>query len=571
MPPPLGRLCLVLHGHLPYVLHHGGWPHGEAWLFEAAAETYLPLLHLLDHLAAHAASTAAPIRLTIGLTPVLLEQLASPHFQTGFVAYLLEQQRRAAADHAGFEQRSEPDNAALALRWVAFYDVQHRRFLDCDRNLPRCFAAHARAGRIELLTSAATHAYLPLLLNDSSVRAQLAAGLAVSERHLGLRPSGLWLPECAYRPATPAWRPPVLPGGSHAAEPRDRPSLEAALTPLGLTHFFVDTHLIAQAQPVAFNDADAQLSTSAALAYWDTPRAWGSPLEPVTLAGSSVAAFGRHPQVSEQVWSGMIGYPGSGEYLEFHLKHPDSGLRYHRVTSHHTPMPDKAPYDPAAVPGKIYEHAQHFCRVLRQLLADHTARTGRVGTILAPFDAELFGHWWFEGPQFLADVLLTLAHDHTVELVTPQQVLHDHPPDKIVTLPEGSWGAGGGHDVWLNEQTRWLWETEYRCETRFAELLADLPWQTSPMLEQHLKRCARELLLLQSSDWPFVIHSGGGTDYAITRFAAHASRFDRLATITQAAAAGHAITPVQQTELAEADAHDAVFNEIDLNWWRETT
>ena len=572
MPAPLGRLCLVLHGHLPYVLHHGGWPHGEAWLFEAAAETYLPLIQLLDHLADRERPGVAPIRLTLGLTPVLLEQLASPYFRTAFVDYLSQQRRRAADDQARFDQLGEPDNAALARRWAAFYEQQHGAFQRCRGDLPRCFAAHARAGRVELLTSAATHAYLPLLLNDSSIRAQLSVGLHISERHLGIRPTGLWLPECAYRPAVAGWRPPVFPGGAHAVDSVDRPGLEAAIAPLGLSHFFVDTHLIARAVPIAFQEAGALVSTSAALAYWDTARAWGSPLEPVTLAraegdSAGLAAFGRHPRVSEQVWSGVIGYPGSGEYLEFHRKHPDSGLRYHRVTSHQTPMADKAAYDPAAVAGKVYEHAQHFCRVIRQLLADHAARTGRAGTIVAPFDAELFGHWWFEGPQFLADVLLTLAHDGSVEVVTPQQVLIDTPPDKLVTLPEGSWGAGGGHDVWLNDQTRWLWETEYRCETRFADLLGRLPWRAGGVVAGHLQRCARELLLLQSSDWPFVIHSQGGVDYAITRFAGHAARFDRIAHIAEQTAASLPLTHVQETELAEADAHDTVFPDLDLTQW----
>jgi 1,4-alpha-glucan branching enzyme len=316
---------------------------------------------------------------------------------------------------------------------------------------------------------------------------------------------------------------------------------------------------------------DGVHATSDALVFWDIKRGWGNVLDPVGVVSEprvpQCYAFARHPRVSEQVWSGVIGYPGAAEYLEFHLKHGEQGLRYHRVTDHHTPMHKKAPYDPALVPGKVYEHAHHFCTVVRETLSEYTAQTGRVGTIIAPFDAELFGHWWFEGPRFLRDVLLTLAHDGTVELSTPQRALEESPPDKVVRMPEGSWGEGGHHHVWLNDQTRWLWEMEYRAETRFTDLLRDLPWQEKSAVRQMLERAGRELLLLQSSDWPFVIHSGGATDYGVSRFAGHATRFDRLATLASMVAAGQKIDAVRKTELDEAAAHDTVFERISLEWW----
>jgi 1,4-alpha-glucan branching enzyme len=286
------------------------------------------------------------------------------------------------------------------------------------------------------------------------------------------------------------------------------------------------------------------------------------------IRAPDVFAFARHPRVSEQVWSGAIGYPGAAEYLEFHRKHGEHGLRYQRVTSHHTPLNEKSPYDATLVAGKVYENAHHFCSVVREVLSEYTTQTGRIGTIVAPFDAELFGHWWFEGPSFLRDVLLTLAHDGTVELTTPQRCLREFPADKVVQLPEGSWGEGGYHQVWLNDKTKWLWETEYRAEKRFIDLLRSLPWRQKPQIHGLLQRCARELLLMQASDWPFVIHSGGAVDYGITRFAGHASRFDRLATIATQLSQGRSLDAVQKTELAEADAHDTVFSKVDLDWWK---
>ena len=559
---PLGRLCLVLHGHLPYVLHHGVWPHGEAWLFEGAAETYLPLLELLDELA------RGDVRfgLTVGLTPVLLEQLASDHFKSRFVAYLHERGELARHDAAGFGLANQPGMVALARRWEAFYADRLAAFERLGRDLPAAFARHQRDGRIEILTSAATHAYLPLLAHDAMVNAQLRAGAATSERHLGVRPTGLWLPECAYRPAEPAWSPPVL-GGAAVS----RPGLEVSMAAVGVDHFFVDTHLVAHGRPLAVVTAAGTEPTSETTVYWDGRRGWGSPLEPVGVsdraAAADVFALARHPKVAEQVWSAVTGYPGADDYLEFHRKHGDHGLRYYRITSHHTPADQKQPYEASRVAGVAYAQAQHFCSVVRQTLADHTRLTGRAGTVVAPFDAELFGHWWFEGLSFLRDVLLTLSHDRTVDVVTSAAALAAAPPDKVVRLPEGSWGEGGGHAVWLNEPTRWLWESAYRAEARFLGLLRELPWQANAEVAAMLKRAGRELLLLQASDWPFVIHSAAAADYGVGRFAGHATRFDRLCTIASDVAAGRPVDAVRATEVAEADAHDVIFADVDLGWW----
>jgi 1,4-alpha-glucan branching enzyme len=280
-----------------------------------------------------------------------------------------------------------------------------------------------------------------------------------------------------------------------------------------------------------------------------------------------VFAFARHPRVSEQVWSGSIGYPGAGQYLEFHRKHGERGLRYHKVTSTTTALSDKSPYYPDDVPGKLFEHATHFCDVVRGVLRDYREQTGRPGVVVAPFDAELFGHWWFEGPEFLRDVILTLNRDQEVKLMTAEEALYHYPPDKVMRLPEGSWGEDGNHSVWINDRTRWMWEIEYRAEGTMLRLLHALPWKEKAQIRELLERAGRELLLLQASDWPFVIHTQGAVDYGIQRFAGHATAFDRAARMAESVAGGAALTELETIELAEMDAHDPIFPDIDLNWW----
>ena len=186
---------------------------------------------------------------------------------------------------------------------------------------------------------------------------------------------------------------------------------------------------------------------------------------------------------------------------------------------------------------------------------------------MAAFDAELFGHWWFEGIQFLRDVILSLNAAKDVRLLTAEEALYNHPPDKVMRLPEGSWGKKGDHSVWINERTRWMWEIEYRAEGRMLKLLHELPWRTSDAIAGLLQRAGRELLLLQASDWPFVVDTEGAVDYGVQRIAGHATNFDRVTLMAEELAAGHELSELRKIELAELDAHDNIYPEIDLNWW----
>jgi 1,4-alpha-glucan branching enzyme len=540
----VGSFCLVLHGHMPYVLRHGVWPHGEDWLYEAAAETYLPLLKVVEE----CQFLKGNPRLTLGLTPVLLEQLAHEDFKQGFQSYLRNRIERARSDRGDFTRQGQLHQVYLATRWEGVYEELSSQFAAIHRDIPRAFAEQAAAGRIQLLTSNATHAYTPLLLEDSSVRAQFRAGLASSKRILGLSLKGLWLPECAYRPAG-TWTPPISWGG-----PRYRAGIDEAVAGEGLTHFFTESHQIRSGLRPGAGPHEA---------VWVRRSGDGS---------GDVAALVRDPAICQQVWSGFVGYPADGAYLEFHKKQGESGgLRYWKVTDAHSGLGAKDLYYPDDVPGKLYEHAHHFCDEVRRRLQDHHHRTGRHGVVVACFDAELFGHWWFEGPRFLRDVLLTLNADPDVDLCTAEQYLERHPPDQGVVLSEGSWGEGGGHQVWNNDKVNWMWDVEYRRETLFGKLTYHLPWRQHTALASMLRDAGRELLLLQASDWPFVISRGQATDYGIKRFMQHVSRFDVLADLAERAAKDPTclkkLNEVTAFELKDAQIHDVIFPEIDLNWW----
>lgn len=556
-----GAFCLVLHGHLPWVLHHGRWPHGEDWLYEAASETWLPLLEV----AAQADAEGLRLGWTLGLMPILLEQLRSERFQAGFRAYLTELVERAASDREGFEAVGDLHLAWLAEEHGRRLTAQLERFDALDGDLVAPFVDLQARGQIQLLSSNATHGYHPLMLHDACARAQVRAGLATSERHYGRRSEGVWLPECAYRPAGP-WHPVAL----HSGE-RERAGTAELFADEGVGYFTVDTHLVRGAHPVATLDGAVPHPVPPEQASWDHARAWRSELEPhrVVEGGRllNLTVLARCPDVSEQVWSGDIGYPGDGRYLEFHKRHGTRGLRYWKVTGDNVGLGDKHPYRPDDVVHALHTQATHFAGLVAGRLRRHHDHTGRRGIVCAPFDAELFGHWWHEGPAFLLEVARRLAHVDDVTVCTVAEALEATPADKAVELPEGTWGAGGDHRVWNNSELRFYWEMAYRAEDRFLDLWHRAPWRTDARAQELLEEAGRQLLLLQASDWAFVISTGGAVDYGLRRIAEHASHLDDLLNGVEDRIQGLPDDAVVASTLERCRALDPVFPDLSLEWW----
>ena len=554
---PMGSVVFVLHSHLPWVLGHGAWPHGEAWLYEAATECYIPLLRMLDRLSVDVPEA----RLTVGITPVLAESLASLRFQDGLLAYLEGRQEAADRDRDGFRKTGDPAAELLAASWSSFFRGVRAEFeTRYGRDLVAAFRRLQDVGTIEVLTSAATHGYLPLLGRDESVTAQVGCGVSSYGRHFGRPPRGIWLPECAYRPRGP-WARPV---GSQRSW--TRPGLEEVLSRHGLRYFFVDTHLVAGGVPLGtYEDRFEEKRLDAT-----APARGSSPNEVYEVSGrkdrAPVAVFARDPRSSVQVWSADYGYPGDGAYLEFHRKKAPGGLRYWRITDRQLPLDAKVPYDPQDARARVRAHAEHFVGLVRETLRDHRERTGRPGVVVAPFDTELFGHWWFEGIEWLELVLRSLRRD--VVLQTPSEYLERHPPRSAITLPEGSWGQGGHHWVWLNDDTRWIWDLVYRAEDAFTEALRSAGRRPKAEVARVLRQLARELLLLESSDWPFLITTVAARDYAQARVRSHFEAFERLLAMAHRSRTGP-LPAADLAALAETEARDGLFPEVDLGWWAE--
>ncbi|MBD0379865.1 1,4-alpha-glucan branching protein domain-containing protein [Paenibacillus sedimenti] len=518
-----GYVAFVLHAHIPYVRQtEEHVTLEERWFFEAVVDSYLPLIDMLDRLL----KDGIRFRLTLSLSPPLLAMLADPLLQQRLRKQLAS--LRELAQREVFRLWGDPEFAPTAIHYADRYRRLAELYDRLGGDLIGNFRSLRDTGCVELITCAATHAFLPLVKNDAALRAQLEAAVVEFRRHFGADPAGIWLPECGYTPAV-------------------EPHLQA----LGLRHFVVDAHAHAQAMT--------------------TPQAKARAGAPLRTRGGA-CAFARDPEAGAQVWSAASGYPSDADYREYYrdigfdLGHEDpaewdyikpyvlpdgqrihTGLKYHRVTG---PAAGgaKAPYHPARAAHKAQHHAEHFiaARVaqLRSLAREGEAQSAAAGTprpaeppvIVCPYDAELFGHWWYEGPQWLEAVLrgLDAARSDNPDVVVSTTTLGAyaaaHAPTTEAELPVSSWGRGGYAEVWLQPHSQWVHPQLHAAEDRMLRIARKHPDPSAltSLQQRALNQAARELMLAQSSDWTFILDAGTVTDYASRRIRTHLEQLHLL-------------------------------------------
>lgn len=521
MIPPSALWSVVLHAHLPFVRHpeHEHFLE-EDWLYEAITETYVPLLRMMDRLD----RDAVPFRITLTISPTLATMLRDPLLLRRY-----EKRLRALAKAAIAETKRAPAafQAALRFQIEELEDVRRRFVSVYDADLLAAFVRHRDKGSLEIMTCGATHGFLPLLrVVEECVRAQVDTAAREHRRVFGRDAAGIWLPECAYYPG-----------------------VERFLLEAGLRYSILETHGLTHAEP------RPSYGTSAPI-----------------LSPGGVAFFARDRESSEQVWSSIRGYPGDPAYREFYrdlgyelpmadladLLSPGDprrqvGLKIHRITGA-IDLHRKDPYDRAAALGRARAHAAHF---VEQLVA-RTARLGasmpRPPHVLSPYDAELFGHWWFEGPDFLEAVFRGLAAS-PVAAVTPSEYFQRYDECEVAQPPLSTWGANGYAEVWLNESNDWVYPHLEHAGRRMVSLARRFGHETGVVL-QALKQAARELLLAQASDWPFIMKTGTVVGYARGRVVRHLNDFSALADEIERGR-------VNAKRLRTLEQRNAIFPEID--------
>jgi len=535
----------ALHSHLPWVLHHGRWPHGSDWLTEAAVDTYLPLVEALEGL--EHADVAAPI--TLGVTPILANQLAHPSFRVELAAFLAQRLEACDDDIATFTGDGDDALARLAGFWKGRIARLERTFARLDGDIIGALRRFEDVGRLEIIGSAATHGFLPLLARDESIRFQLLLGRSEHKRLFGRAPRGCWLPECAYRAAGP-WRP------HHAApDSGDRVGIEEHLRTAEFRWFFTDSHLAHAGQSLSlYGDPDFPAGRVGSDPIGVEPQGERQPYRAYLVApragAAPVHALVRDPASTRVVWSRSEGYPGDGGYLEFHKIRWPGGLRYWRVTGRGVDLGGKERYDVNVGRARAWRDGRHFATALAGVAGAAAAEGGRV--IAAPFDTELFGHWWYEGVDFLADTYRAIAHQGRVRPTTASHHLGGLVSSPAVNLADGSWGANGDYSMWLGPKTAWTWEALWPLEQAFWRVAPGA--LDDPATHTILAQAARELLLAQSSDWQFIISTGAAADYAEKRFSQHCNALAEMIEGLEPGRRGDLSTALRRAaELREVD------------------
>ncbi|NOT10360.1 MAG: DUF1957 domain-containing protein [Methylococcaceae bacterium] len=492
-----GYLSIVLHAHLPYVRHpeHPSF-FEENWLFEAMTECYIPLIGVLDRLQ----EDNIDYRLTLSLSPPLITMLRDELLQSRYLKHLnglIE-----LAEKEIVRTRRAPNYHGLARLYRRFFlktrDTYQNRY---QGDLLTAFIKHQASGKLELITSAATHGFLPLLsISETAVRNQITIGVDTFQSNLGFAPKGLWLPECGFYPG-----------------------LEAVLKEAGIQYFFVDTHSILNASQPPQNGVYAPLD-----------------------CGNGVAAFARDPESSQQVWSSKQGYPGDFDYREYYRDigfdldidyiapyilegsiRTQTGIKYHRVTGDNLP---KEIYNPKTARAKAELHAQDFIGKRQKQIDALGISMDRPPMIVAPYDAELFGHWWFEGPHWLECVLrLASQNNNGLQTLSCSDYLNHQAALQIATPSASTWGDQGYSSYWINETNDWIYPFLHKAGAQLENFIAELDGIVVDSLQERaLNQAVRSLLLAQASDWPFIMKSGTTIEYARKRITDHLARFNYL-------------------------------------------
>ncbi len=491
----------------------------EDWFFQALLECYLPLLKVLED--SSRAKDLNP-KVTISLSPTLLSLLDDNDLKKRFPSWL--KTRLKLLNTVSKPEKNAAEFLAENIR------TQLLNFESCEGNLIKRFSELSKKNILDILTCAATHGYLPLLReNVECVRAQLSTAVKEHLRFFGKDPKGIWLPECAYYEG-----------------------LDKIMIENGLRYSVLDGHGILHATPRPRYGIYAPICTK-----------------------NGVAFFGRDSDSTLPVWSSKQGYPGDSEYREFHRdlgwelpvqileKHgiKDSrplGLKLRKVTGLNVELNKKEIYNPKLAIEKTKIHAKHYLRGRVSQLKKLASTINKEPLLVAPFDAELFGHWWFEGPLFLSEIFKQ-SKAQELQLTTLNEVLSIKPKLQLCSPSQSSWGQGGFHKYWVNETNSWLiseWSKAGKAMVEKCSVGVEKEFKI-----RVLQQAGRELLLSQSSDWSFILRAGTTTELARERINRHLKRFWLLIKSLDEN------NTLQASKLLELEKEDCIFPLIQAQDW----
>ena len=490
-----GYVSLILHAHLPFIKHPelSECPE-EKWLFEAISETYMPLIDIFKRLT----DDNINFKLTMTITPSLAAMLSDNFLHERYNEYLDNMVKLTELEIERTKDTKKMNK--LAVMYNEKYRNDVYLFNDVyKRDLLSQFKLYKDKGNLEIITCGATHGFLPLMtVTPESIRAQIGIGVKSFEHFFGDKPNGIWIPECAYCR-----------------------ELDPYIKEFGLKYFISETQTVLYSEPAPIWDSFSPISTP-----------------------NGVAIFPRDFEASNQVWNSAYGYPCHPNYREYYKDigleldyeyikpfiSPDgtrvqTGIKYHRVTGND----NKEIYNPELAAKTAQEHADEFIQSRINQINVIADRMDKPPIIVCPFDAELFGHWWYDGPKWLEVFLRKSAklNDTEFELITPSEYLEKHPVLQVCEPAPNSWGRWNYNNFWLNETNDYIYRQLHSASKLLTQLSDKFP-NAEGELEFALNQATRELLLAQSSDWAFILTADIGAAYARNIFKEYMDRFHKI-------------------------------------------
>ncbi|MCL2860590.1 MAG: DUF1957 domain-containing protein [Oscillospiraceae bacterium] len=491
-----GYVSFILHAHLPFIHHPESNKYiEEHWLFEAISETYIPLLLSFKKLE----EEQVDFRITMSMTPPLLSMLDNKLLQKRYIKYL-EQHIELCEKEVKRTIYDETLNNLSKYYLDRFTNDLHTFKTVYKCNIIEGFKYFQDKGFLEIITCGATHGFFPILyINEATVKAQIAVGVQTYEKYFGRKPRGIWLPECGYVPEADKY-----------------------LREFGIEYVITESHGILYANPAPV---------------------YGT-FTPI-VSPNGVVAFGRDIESSRQVWSSISGYPGDFNYREFYrdigydadyeyikpyITHDGvripTGIKYYRITSKNE---YKDYYNLQWAKDSVEKHAGHFFDSRVKQIKELSLNMDTPPIIVCPYDAELYGHWWYEGPYWIYILFKKIYHDKcNFKLINPSEYIDKYPEMQVSEPCRSSWGANGYNEVWLNSSNDYVHRHLHKLGEQMVELALAFANETNALKIRALNQCARELLLAQSSDWLFIITNGTMVDYAKNRIKDHVGRFSKL-------------------------------------------
>lgn len=486
----------VLHSHLPFIKHpEYEYFLEEQWLFEAIDECYIPLLSNLKKLV----DEGVDFRLTTSVTPPLAEMLKDTLLMQKYGRHVDKMIELGVREIERTKTRSQEEHQLAHFYKNRYEDIKSFFTGFLQEDVLSGYRYFANLGKLEIITCGATHGFLPILsLNEKAVDVQICIAVESHKENFGVFPNGIWLPECAYFDG-----------------------LDKVLAKYNIKFFFADSHALICANPTAQNGVFAPVYTP-----------------------QNVAVFARDPQSSKKVWSSKEGYPGDFDYRDFYrdigydldLEYikdfisPDgnrafTGFKYHKVTGD---TDYKEFYNPNIAYHKTSAHAQNFAYERSEQFRELSKEMDRAPMLVSPYDAELFGHWWFEGPDFLYHLFKEIQKQDNFKSATPMEYLKAYPTNQVTIPTPSSWGDEGYFDVWLNRDNDWIYRHLHVLADTMEDLAKRYKDEQEPIKVRVLNQLLRELLLAQSSDWAFLITTQTAIEYSRRRTKEHIHNFLEL-------------------------------------------